>query len=325
MTMTKIPLSQLNTLASGICEWSIESDVWTPYRLPLPMRRHYQSDEMLDKRAHCTAGVALRFHTTASRLKIAIRYGVSCRDIGWGSVVVDGKPFSSFGTQSPVGDWPGEIALGDGADQPRLIELWLAHCAQMKIMGLSADAPLFPVKNNRKRWLALGDSITQGAEAQYPINTGICRAARKVDLDLLNLGIGSAHAEKELADLLPDGQFDLITIAYGLNDYAKNLLPADYAAAMATLAAESRRLWPHAPIFMISATSIRNESDLNQLGLKVQHYRDALNSLKLPTATRIIDGPTLTPDMGGIMDNCHPTDEGFAVYAHTLLESIRVS
>jgi hypothetical protein len=313
------PLNQLHTLASGLCDWTIEGDTWTAHRLPLAMRRHYATSEIMNARALCTAGVVLRFQTTASRLNIAVRYGLSCRQLGWGSVVVDGNPTTSFGAQEPSGDWSGRVDLGDGAGQSRQVELWLAHCAQMKLLELSADDPLHPIETRGPRWLVLGDSITQGAEAQYPVNIGVCRAARQANLNLLNLGVGSAHAEKELADQLPDGSFDLVSIAYGLNDYAKSLPPADYAAAMATITGRVRQQWPRAPIFMISATSMRDESEANQLGLRVQHYRDILRTLTLPPSTWIIDGPTLTPDIGGIIDNCHPTDDGFATYAQALL------
>lgn len=313
-----IALSQLHTLATGLCDWSIESDAWVPQRLPQSMRRHYAANQTLDNRARCTAGVVLRFRTAATQLGIGIRYGVACRQVGWGSLVVDGIPTFGFGTKDPAGDWSGTVALG-AADQTRQIELWFAHCAQMKLLELSADAPVLPVEARRPRWLALGDSITQGAEAQYPVNIGVCRAARQANLDLLNLGIGSACAENALANCLPAGPFDLISIAYGLNDWNKSIPLADYAAAIATIAAESRRRWPHAPIYIISATSMRDETALNQLGLTVRHYRDVLHSLSLSASTRIIDGPTLTPDLNGLFDDCHPTDDGFAAYAQRLL------
>lgn len=313
-----IALTQLHTLAFGLCGWSIESDAWAPQRLPQSMHRHYQTQPHLDIRARCTAGVGLRFRTSATQLRIGVRYGVACRQIGWGSVVVDGIPTTSFGTQDPTGDWSGIVALGS-ADQPRPIELWLAHCAQMNLLELSADAPLLPVESRRPRWLALGDSITQGVEAQYPVNTGVCRAARLANLDLLNLGIGSACAENTLVDCLPAGPFDLISIAYGLNDWSKSIPLADYAHAMAAMAAAAQDRWPNAPIFMISATSMRDESALNQLGLTIRHYREVLHTLPLPKSIQIIDGPTLTPDPNALFDDCHPTDEGFADYARRLL------
>lgn len=317
------PLNQLHTLAGGFTDWEIESDTWVVNRLPEPMRRHYAANEVLNTRARCTAGVVLRFQTTAGRLQIAVRYGLSSRQVGWGSVVVDGTPAGNFGKQEPAGDWAGQIQLGPPTQQPRQVELWLAHTAQMSLLELSSDAPLLPCDNKpRPRWLALGDSITQGADAQYPVNIGICRATRTAGLDTLNLGVGSACAEAILADLLPAGSFDLITIAYGLNDWAQSLSPDSYARSVEKLAAGARQRWPQAPIYILTATTTRDESALNERKLTVQVYRDAIHALQLPTDTRIIDGRKLVPDIKTLFDTCHPTDEGFAAYARQLAAEI---
>jgi hypothetical protein len=68
------------------------------------------------------------------------------------------------------------------------------------------------------RWLAIGDSLTQGFGVQSPTQNWVHRLSRRWHLPAWNLGVGGIQIEPEaFAWALRAQRFDLVTIALGSN------------------------------------------------------------------------------------------------------------
>ncbi|MBO5868732.1 MAG: SGNH/GDSL hydrolase family protein, partial [Oscillospiraceae bacterium] len=133
----------------------------------------------------------------------------------------DDKPFPAGNPQfdCPLGDFSGEFCLGEGE---KLVELYLpwSVCTLLKGMTLDDGSFVTPVKRSKKM-LIFGDSITQGYDVHQYSRHYTTLLAEKLDADPVNKAIGgeiffpdlSAIADRELKP-------DLITVAYGTNDWA---------------------------------------------------------------------------------------------------------
>ena len=69
------------------------------------------------------------------------------------------------------------------------------------------------------RWLAYGSSITYGANTQHPATSYVQQAARRLGVDVLNLGLpGSCMAEPAMAEYLASRtDVELVTCELGVN------------------------------------------------------------------------------------------------------------
>ena len=94
----------------------------------------------------------------------------------------------------------------------------MPHLVVVKIKTPIANEPLIPIKENKKFWLAIGDSITQGMVAKRPSFTYPVNVARVMGYELLNWGVGGDSFNAKLLDFV-GREPDLITIALGCNDW----------------------------------------------------------------------------------------------------------
>ncbi|WP_394525520.1 SGNH/GDSL hydrolase family protein [Paenarthrobacter nicotinovorans] len=100
----------------------------------------------------------------------------------------------------------------------RNVSLWLPHNCSVELRGIRSDRPLSPGVNSARRWIHYGSSISQASEAATPLGVWPVIAARKLGLDLLNLGLaGNAMMDQFVARTIRDQPADLITLKLGIN------------------------------------------------------------------------------------------------------------
>jgi lysophospholipase L1-like esterase len=119
----------------------------------------------------------------------------------------------------------GDLALGfntglERGGPARLIMLWtplISTCALRGVL-LSRGARLEQAAAPPPRWLAIGDSLTQGFSVQSPAQNWVHRLSRRWNLPAWNLGVGGILIEPQaFAWALREQRFDLVTIALGSN------------------------------------------------------------------------------------------------------------
>ena len=141
----------------------------------------------------------------------------------------------------------GELAIGlptglERGGALRTVWIWLpliSTCAVTGVKvteGAAVEAAAVPPP----RWLAIGDSLTQGFSVQSPLQNWVHRLSRRWNLPVFNLGVGGLKIEPTVfASALTARRYDLVTIALGSNHSWResDVAPvAERAAELAELA-----------------------------------------------------------------------------------------
>ena len=188
-------------------------------------------------------------------------------------------------------------------------------------LELEDDSSFAPAKNHACRWLAYGDSITQGMTVHNPAENHIALLARELSADVWNMGVGGAKMDAFLADTIPSFDYDIATVAYGVNDFNSDVPLAIYKnnAGAFLNALSSRR--PSSPILAISPIPFLTDKQANVFGETLDEFRAALASASSGRPNVIlVDGRELVPaEPGYFVDGCHPNAEGARMYAERLL------
>ena len=173
-----------------------------------------------------------------------------------------------------------------------------------------------------KRWVAYGDSITQGWTTSDPGAAWTAVAARATGFDLLNLGFaGAARGELPLAAHLASTPADVISLAWGTNCWAQIEMDAAYIKELMRLFLSMvRGGHPDTPILVITpvirpaAEEVRNGSGATLSDLR-RGLEDAVHAFQDQHQDRNLHllpgGDLVTVDQLDA-DGIHPNDAGHA-------------
>ena len=186
---------------------------------------HFEAaSEAWGVRAHCTAGVQMAVRTDAEIIELVGRIFPGARSYAGVDVEVNGQFVGAHRLEAGSE----KISVPLAASEGREIREWIVTLPQAAIVEIDAiNVPTGSVvevaKRQSPRLLCLGDSITQGMDARGPVATYTVQLARLLDSDLLNQGVGGHIFDVDALD--PDLPFqpDLVTIAYGTNDWSREL------------------------------------------------------------------------------------------------------
>jgi len=315
-----VDLNLLSTFTIGALESTITGGELEFHRLPKPLHSFYRQTESGACRLACPSGVRLRFCSDTRSMHLSLRFFGWARNFFSGVLLVDGIMHCVFGPDSEQPEWSG-IVFQQSAPQPHCFDICLPHLCVNRVKELVIDdgATLEPVWRPRRRWLAYGDSITQGMTVRLPCDSYVSRCTLALGLETLNLGIGGATYSAELAADLPEFDWSLATVAYGVNDCFKDIPPETVTERARALFTALRRQKPNRPILALTPIScLRHAEDEKHLPLK--RYREALRAAaKGITGVLCVEGPELVPaDPALFVDDVHPNELGMAVYAERL-------
>ena len=194
--------------------------------------------------------------------------------------------------------------------------------AQIKSFSIDDGATFTPYKNDKK-WLFLGDSITQGYVAEYPSKTYANQVASAFDAEALSWAIGGAYflvddlAEK--IDFVPD----VISVAYGTNDWAHGY---DILNNASQHFEKLKKIFPTSKIICITPIwrgdiGIKKRAET----MPFDKVGDLLEDICKKFGIIVVRGEDLvdkTPE-NFIEDILHPNDKGFDCYAKNLINAIK--
>lgn len=283
--------------AVGAACHEFTDDAWRPQRIPRQMRPLYEAAEVSRTRMLCPAGVRLRFVSDTRRLDMRWRCGVCARQIFKGALVVDGGAPVVVGSEVG-GEWSGHIH-GQPDHVSHTFDLWLPHMAATEVLAVELDdgCRLEAAASLAKRWLVYGDSITQGMQAVRPTDTAFGICARSLDAEVLNLGIGGAKLDPELATTIPDWPCDVISIAYGTNDFNTGRTVAEYRRHAASLLDALEAGHSGTPTLLISPLIWAGRHDRNAAGATLDDFRAAAHDVAQGRRTvTVVPGERLIDD-----------------------------
>jgi lysophospholipase L1-like esterase len=308
---------ELNPLLLG----AVSMENGRPRRAPSAAMERWSADTI--QAARVPAGIRLGFTGDAQAIEIDVQtddvLGLATpADHGEFTVYVDGArraavPVTRGSTTTVHVDLPDREP-----DSP--VEIHLPERYEPRLLGIRPRGGEAQPLRLPRRWVAYGDSITQGWTATDPGATWTAIAARRTGLDLLNLGFaGAARGELPLAAHLAATPADVISLAWGTNCWAQIEMDAAYIKELMRLFLRMVRSGhPSTPLVVLSPV-IRPaaEGKQNASGATLSDLREALEDavhafqdvhsdekLHLLRGEELITADQLDPD--GI----HPDDAG---------------
>ena len=188
------------------------------------------------EKSFATSGIALRFRTDSPFLWLDVTaLRGSSRSYFSVDVEVNGQPLGCLDNFSqvplpqdytqvdvPLGNHSGSFELGAGEKTVCIRLPWSVRLV-IRSLELADGASLTPVKPGKKL-LAFGDSITHGYDALRPSNKYITKLAEALEMEEHNKAIGGDFFFPGLAGRKDELRPDLITVAYGTNDWSNHTL-----------------------------------------------------------------------------------------------------
>lgn len=276
------------------------------------------------KKTFATAGVRLCFTTNSAYVRLHYRMTkASSRNFGWFDLYENGVLVAHFGGDitEPL-EGSEEILLSAGEKKVELYFPWSA-AGEILSMELEDGAVFRPVEKKRTM-IAFGDSITQGYDAIYPSRTYQNRIADLLDANCMNKGIGGERFVPALLDSDENIKPDLITVAYGTNDWSRRE-PGYYEQNCRSFFSKLTARYPEAKIIAITPIWRADNTKETPFGAPL------CEAVKLVTricsefdGVTVIHGGSFTPRLGEFYSDgyLHPTDMGFDFYAENLYPAI---
>ena len=211
--------------------------------------------------ARVPAGIRLGFTGDAQALEIDVETSsplalatplANPDDQGEFTLYVDGERRGSFAVDADTRTTV-RIPLPPRVEDAR-VEIHLPEMYEPRIHNIRAIGGSLRPLPRSTRWVAYGDSITQGWTSSDPGVAWTARAARATGFDLVNLGFaGAARGELPVAAHLAATVADVITIAWGTNCWAQIEMDAPYIRELMRLFLRIVRAGhPETPILVIS-------------------------------------------------------------------------
>lgn len=199
----------------------------------------------------------------------------------------------------------------------------------LKDMIIGEGAFIRPVTEKKLRILAFGDSITQGYVCRHPSMCYVGRMTEKLDADILNQAIGGYYFEgASLDSTLSEWKPDLITIAYGTNDYSHRTSAEAFEDGMRGFMSMLNSIFPATPILGLMPI-YRNDTGFASRKL----FRDYTHESSLEIIRKVYadySNVTVMEDTYYPQDKdffytdfLHPNDLGFLLYGEAVTEKIK--
>ncbi len=274
-----------------------------------------------------SVGVMLDFWSDTDTLSFEAEFSkTTSHDFAVIDLMVDDVLFDSFRAEE-YGSHAVSFALPAGEHRITVCLPW-STATVLRDVCIDDGATLTPVERGM-RILAIGDSITQGSVAEHPSMTYVSCVARALNAEVLNQGIGGFQFYKESLSGAPDWQPDLITLAYGTNDFSTIANKEAFAEQVREYMQALTAAYPDTPVLAITPI-YREDLPIDTLVRDKDYtFTEAMDILRgifadFPQVT-VMDGLTFFPHHTDFLkpDKLHPNDLGFVLYGEAVAATIR--
>jgi len=212
-----------------------------------------------------------------------------------------------------------------------IVTIYLPDGLESQLGSVSWEAGSIRPAPPRPRWLAYGDSITQGWSATDPGRTWTAIAGRTLGLDVVNLGFaGAARGELASATQLARSQADVISLAFGTNCWATRAFSTEMMAEvcnsfLGTVRAGHPEVW-----LLVLSPIVRPDAEhaANARGATLGDLRAAMEEAVGRYLTANHDARVLLLRGAGLVseellvDGIHPGDRGHEVMARAVSQAM---
>ena len=313
----------IRSLTHGAVRFEENNGELTFSRFTEEQYRFYKNRSLM--RAQSSAGIILEFETDAESFRFSGRVEPgSSRSFYWFDIFVNGFLYDHLGSECR-GDQPDfsyEIQLKSGLKHVKIYFPGLSRVI-LKELTFSGESKVSPVKKG-KTIICYGDSITQGYDARYAHLAYPNQLAETLDAEIINKAIGGEIFSPELA-LYPDSvQPDLITVAYGTNDWSISA-KEEFSRNVSGFFRNLTRNYPKVPILVILPLwRIDCVTRVTACGSFSEMLEEIRRNCTVFPQIKRIDGLPLVPHQKDCFspDGLHPNDLGFQFLGKNLLRII---
>ena len=261
------------------------------------------------------AGIRLAFYTDAPSISFRWRMepNGNSRPYGFGDIRVNDVLVGHFGGRE-------EAMAGDASvtlpGTRCLVEIYLPYTKHAYLANITADGEITP-HHREKVMISYGDSITHGYDAQYPSLAYAPLLAKLCGADSYNKAIGGDVFDARMLEPDEPVSPDIVTVAFGTNDWTRKSRETLLADATAYLQALSTR-FPAAKIFALSPIWRADHARETAFGAPTSAVYDVIREAAAGLANvHVINcWHFIGQDAGMFGDgSLHPNDLGFADYA----------
>jgi lysophospholipase L1-like esterase len=325
-----VSFDDLRKILTGALSASVEDGGFFPRRFTDAQYELYAKTPAFKTRSLCPAGAALDFVTDSETVTLKISRRDFCRDWAYFDLYVNDIFFDSQGWPSGAEAKteikfiiPKKLRTQNGAAR---LTIYLPYTANLvlKEMALQEGSSLEIPPRPGKRILCLGDSITQGmsavrASAVYPT-----QLARFMGMSLLNHGIGGFTFDPESVDPALDFAPDIITEAYGINDWSSFPSAEHFEEKCSGFFARLTSVYKNSKIIAVTPLWNTRTHETTKVGTQdfvAEKIRDICRPYENVT---VVNGHEMVPNIPDFFsDGIHPNDLGFMFYAQGLIKTIQ--
>ena len=320
----KLTATELLGLSHGALGVGESEGYVSLYRFSETQREYYQqTNPHFFEKALATASVRLETVTDATAMCFSYRAKkTSGRTFCYFDLLVDGVLSAHVGKEIEGAD-EGTVTLPLPEGTHR-VALYFPALFEVRVKDVVLEGATFalPVQKSLSM-LALGDSITQGYDAVYPSLSYANVVADTLGATLLNQAIGGEVFNPGVVDGHLGFTPDMVTVAYGTNDYTfrkKEEIKRDAAEFYARV----RRAYPTSKIFAIlpiwraDCDAVTEAGSFEEVRLMVRAAAEA-------EGLTVLDGLSFVPHLPDFFSDgyLHPNDLGFGCYAKALLSDLK--
>jgi len=328
----KLTLEQINSIAIGAARVEEQDGLVSLFRFTKKQEEAYKnrSADFYNK-CFATAGIRLEFETDSPTLALSVLvHKGSSRRFFAHDVYVNDRLIGQLGAtleQSPDPDGAlpffGEFALGEGTKTVRVYFPW-SMCSRIREFSLADGATITPVKK-RYRMICFGDSITHGYDSEHPSLSYANRIVDALNANAVNKGIGGERFWPDLATMRENFDPDLITVAYGTNDWAHCATREKFVSYTTQFYQNLSALYPNAKIFALTPIwrgDWESEKPTGPFSFAHECIEKATKDLPNTTVIRCFD--FVPKHSHAFRDkSLHPNDAGFGFYANGVLKELK--
>lgn len=321
--MKALNLTQIKNLVHGAVKTEEGDGKISFFRFTKEQQELYKSvcDDFY-KKSFSTSGISLEFETDSESLGLSVSVSpASSRTYFTHSLYINDERVDEL--SGNIGDsenvtFKKFFNIGSGLKKVTILFPW-SVASSLISLELDDRASVFSVEKTR-RILMIGDSITQGYDASSPEKAYSVQIARRANVEAVNKGIAGEQFFGRFAALRDNFEPDLITVAYGTNDWrhgTKTRFTRECKAFFENL----RQSYPDKPIVAITPLWRVDIDNAQEIGEPLSFITEYIKEVaKAVPDMIVIDGIDLIPHDAKLYqtDGVHPLDAGFENYSKNL-------
>ena len=321
----KADLNLIKTLTFGAHEIIEVNGMYEFNRMTPEQIAILQKTQDFAKKATASSGIQMDFTTDAEAVRFSGFFApATTRKYAFFDIFVNGCMVQHSGVEDifETADFEVMIPLKGNSNRVTIYFPGLTKTTLKTVEFVNAST-VTPAKKSKKM-ICYGDSITQGYDAVYPSFAYTNLLAAELDAEIFNKAIGAEIFNPAFAACKDDIKPDLITIAYGTNDWRKGATCESLEKNATEFVQNVIKNYPGTPIIALLPIWRKDMEDIHPTG----QLTDAIAILRKVYESfdnvKIIDGMPLVPHLPEFFADgyLHPNDSGFLLYGKNLINAI---